>query len=373
MKNLREILDIPEISMHILKAVINGVVLTDDKANILWVNDAFTSLTDYTLEEVKGKNPRILQSGYHYPEFYRSMWEKLSQGVPWRGEMLNKRKDGTLYFEEMTITPITVDDRKFYIAVKQNITSRKDVEKKIKNSEKKLQETANKLSVINDNLKDFAYMASHDLKDPLRTIYSILPLITEKIKNGETQEAIESIAIVSESVSNSLVLIDDLLEWCKIDGRDVEYQVTDVKTVIESALHNLQERIKNTYKTVNFVFQKAYPTINCDVELISNVYQNLISNALKFNISETINIEFTCSLNDKKQYIFGVKDNGIGIEERYLKYIFFPLKRLHRQDEISGTGIGLSICRKIVDKHSGKIWACSKVGKGSHFKFTIAQ
>jgi PAS domain S-box-containing protein len=373
MHDLYEIPDIPKISTHILKAVINGIVLTDDKGDILWVNSAFTGLTGYTLAEVKGKNPRLLQSGYHKPEFYEAMWKKLTQNIPWRGEMLNRRKDGALYFEEMTITPITINGKKLYIAIKQNITARKVAEKKAKNYEKKLQETANKLQVTNDNLKDFAYMASHDLKDPLRTISGLLPEIIENIKAGKSESATESLEAIFTSVENSKHLVNDLLEWCKIDGKDVECMSMDIRPCIDKALVNLQGRIQaiKEVRSVNFTFKPSYPEVFCDPDLITNVYQNLISNALKFNRSPEVNIEFTCGLNDKKQYIFGVKDNGLGIEERFLKYIFFPLKRLYRQEEISGTGIGLSICKKIIDKHHGRIWACSKIGKGSHFKFVL--
>jgi PAS domain S-box-containing protein len=486
MQTLREI---PEISTFILEAVANGIVLTDKDGNILWVNTAFTDLTGYELDEVRGKNPRILQSGYHDKEFYAKIWEKLIQNVSWRGEILNKKKDGSLYFEEMTITPIIINDKTFYIAIKQNITSRKDTEKRIKNNEekfkrlfysnplpcaiytlqynlvesnkmweeftgynavkkvgahiikdlnliqrfdpekilnaldkeevlkvpvkitdsegnikdcietiqlidledmkgilhvsfditrikqieKKLQETTSKLLSTNNNLKDFAYMASHDLKEPLRTINSLLPIIIEKIEKNNKEEAIENLSLLTGSISNSLRLIDDLLDWCRIDGKEMEYKKTNIKVAIDKAIYNLQERINNMAlsKKVNFIFQKEYPDMMCDKDLIANVYQNLISNALKFNASAEINIEFTYNLNEKKQYIFGVKDNGIGIEEKFLKYIFYPLKRLHRQDEIAGTGIGLSICKKILDRHSGKIWACSKIDKGSHFKFII--
>ena len=234
--------------------------------------------------------------------------------------------------------------------------------------EKTKSESANKdLQVANKELEQFAYVASHDLQEPLRTISIFVGLIEEKY-SGKTDEDTELyLKQIVNAASKMQNLIKDLLDFSQI-GRNISFAATDCNNILKEVIANLGATIKESKAKITSTVLPV--VIGNEIEL-RQLFQNLISNAIKFHKKNSNpEIEITCVEKDT-EYLFAFKDNGIGLEEQYKDRIFIIFQRLHTSTEYAGTGIGLATCKKIVALHNGKIWMESKLGHGSIFYFTI--
>lgn len=234
--------------------------------------------------------------------------------------------------------------------------------------EKTKSESANKdLQVANKELEQFAYVASHDLQEPLRTISIFVGLIEEKY-SGKTDEDTELyLKQIVNAASKMQNLIKDLLDFSQI-GRNISFAATDCNNILKEVIANLGATIKESKAKITSTVLPV--VIGNEIEL-RQLFQNLISNAIKFhkkNSKPEIEITF---VEKDTEYLFAFKDNGIGLEEQYKDRIFIIFQRLHTSTEYAGTGIGLATCKKIVALHNGKIWMESKLGHGSIFYFTI--
>ena len=234
--------------------------------------------------------------------------------------------------------------------------------------EKTKSESANKdLQVANKELEQFAYVASHDLQEPLRTISIFVGLIEEKY-SGKTDEDTELyLKQIVNAASKMQNLIKDLLDFSQI-GRNISFAATDCNNILKEVIANLGATIKESKAKITTTVLPV--VIGNEIEL-RQLFQNLISNAIKFhkkNSKPEIEITF---VEKDTEYLFAFKDNGIGLEEQYKDRIFIIFQRLHTSTEYAGTGIGLATCKKIVALHNGKIWMESKLGHGSIFYFTI--
>jgi len=218
----------------------------------------------------------------------------------------------------------------------------------------------------NKELEQFAYVASHDLQEPLRMISSFTQLLAVRYKDKLDKEANEFIKFAVDGALRMQRLINDLLQYSRIETKGKTLLFTDMHTILGQTLNNLHIIIKEKNALVT---NDELPNILADGGQMVQLLQNLIGNALKFcNTLPRIHISAT---EETDHYLFSVKDNGIGIEPQYFNRIFQIFQRLHAKDEYSGTGIGLAICRRIVERHGGKIWVESLLGKGTTFKFTI--
>jgi PAS domain S-box-containing protein len=234
-------------------------------------------------------------------------------------------------------------------------------------AETELQRYAAELEQRNEELQQFAYVASHDLQEPLRMVVSYLQLLERRYKNRLDEDAQEFINFAVEGATRMHELIRGLLAYSRIgrDGRVLES--TDTQVVLDRALANLEVTIAENDAIVT---SGALPTIKADASQMEQLFQNLIGNALKFRGGSQPQIH----VESKKQedgWLFSVQDNGIGIDPQYADRIFVIFQRLHTRDEYPGTGIGLAICRRIVERHDGRIWLDSEPGRGSTFFFTI--
>jgi PAS domain S-box-containing protein len=218
----------------------------------------------------------------------------------------------------------------------------------------------------NKDLQQFAYVASHDLQEPLRMVTSFTQLLAKKYGDKLDKEAQEFINFTVDGAKRMHNLINDLLSYSRVQTRGKAFASLDMTVLLNRAIENLSVVIKETRAIITF---DELPFISGDEGQITQLLQNLIGNALKFNnyIPE-IHIGFK---EDDLNYVFFVKDNGIGIEEQYFERIFIIFQRLVAKDEYPGTGIGLSICKSIVERHGGRIWVESEFGKGTTFYFTI--
>ena len=528
---LRESQERLQLQFTLLQSAANGLVITGRDGAIQWVNDAFTRLTGYSAAEAIGQNPRLLKSGRQDAAFFKELWETILDGRVWQGEIVNKRKDGSVYTEEMTITPVKSAGGEIthFVAVKQDVSARKQAEEALRRSNARLnllaenavellrsespQQTVNalcrkllefldcqvffnylvdeakgklhlnacwgipaeemskvewldfgvavcgcvardgcrivaenipatpdprtelvksfgvqayachpliaqgrvlgtlsfgtrhrarftedELSLMkavadqvamalerrqaqaelvrmakelldsNAELQQFAYVASHDLQEPLRAVAGYISLIEERFRDKLDEKGRQHVAGAIEGAERMHALINDLLELSRVGSRAKAFQATDLNAVLDVALHNLGPRIRECGATVT---RDSLPMLEVDGSQITLLFQNLISNALKFHSDRPPEIRITARP-QSGHWLFAVADNGIGIESQYFERIFQIFQRLHTRKRYPGTGIGLAICKKIVERHGGRLWVESEPGIGSTFYFTLS-
>jgi len=230
-----------------------------------------------------------------------------------------------------------------------------------------LAQLAQDLERSNAELKKFAYVASHDLQEPLNQVANYVQLLEMRYRqelDGETQEFM---GYVVEGVSLMQTLIDDVLAYSRVDVKGIEFKVIEVEKSLERALNSLRQRIQETGAEITY---ESLPTAMADNTQLMQLFQNLIGNAIKFRGSEIPKIHIGAQ-RQEDSWLFSVSDNGIGLEPQFSERIFIIFQRLHTRDEYPGTGMGLAICKKIVECHRGRIWVESELGKGATFYFTI--
>jgi light-regulated signal transduction histidine kinase (bacteriophytochrome) len=229
-----------------------------------------------------------------------------------------------------------------------------------------LEKLKDDLELKNKELSQFAYLVSHDLKEPLRTMSSYIQYIKEEYQNQLDSNAEKLLGYISNAASRMAQLINDLLDFSKTDNEKVKTQV-DCKKLIEIIQQDLSSKISETQTSI---IVNDLPEITGYETELRLLFQNLISNAIKFT-KPNVHPEVTISAVNNNGWIFSVKDNGIGIANEHREKIFKAFKRLHSKNEYEGTGIGLAHCKKIIDMHEGHIWVDSEIGKGSTFNFFI--
>ncbi len=227
--------------------------------------------------------------------------------------------------------------------------------------------TQQELARSNDDLEQFAYAASHDLQEPLRTITSYIGLIRDRYADSLDENAEEFIRFAIDGAERMSQLIEDLLEYSRIDTQARPFEPVTCNDVVAATIENLDQAIKQASAVVECF---DLPVINGDEPQLSRMFQNLIGNALKFRGQADPHIRIGANLREDK-WVFAVEDNGIGIAPEYQPQIFGMFTRLHSRSRYEGTGIGLALCNKIAQRHGGKIWVESEVGNGSVFRFTI--
>jgi PAS domain S-box-containing protein len=242
----------------------------------------------------------------------------------------------------------------------RDITERKEAEKILKLR-------LGELSRSNKELEQFAYVSSHDLQEPLRMIASYLQLLDRKYKGKLDAKADKYINFSVDGATRMQNLIDDLLAFSRVTTQAKEFEPTNMESIYNETLSNLELSIRNTDAVIS---HDHLPIVLADKTQIAQVFQNLISNAIKFHSKDKpkINISVT---KENDHWLFAVQDNGIGIDPKHSDRIFEVFKRLHKKRDYPGTGIGLAICKKIIEKHNGQIWEESELGKGSVFYFTL--
>jgi len=220
----------------------------------------------------------------------------------------------------------------------------------------------------NEDLQQFAYVASHDLQEPLRAIVSFSQLLEDKYKDKIDKDGKEFIHFITDGAKKMNILIKDLLSYSRITTQAKPSKVTNLENILKDALFNLQESIKESEAVITY---DKMPILKVDKTQFIQLFQNMLSNGIKFRRREPPRIHIGVKkIND--EWLFTVKDNGIGIESKYFSKIFNIFYRLHTKEEYPGTGIGLPICKKIVQRYGGNIWVKSEFGKGSTFYFTIS-
>jgi len=236
-----------------------------------------------------------------------------------------------------------------------------------KRREEELKKLSEELARSNTDLRDFAYVASHDLKKPLQSIEGFAKLLARRYKGKLDAKADEFIEYIGSGVKRMQMFIKDLLEYSQVGAKEKKFKPTDCSGVVQKAVGNLQAAIEESNAVVTY---DELPTVMVDTPQMISLLQNLIDNAIKFRGKEAPRIYISAERKGD-EWVFSIRDNGIGIDPKDSELIFGMFQRLHGSTDYPGTGIGLAICKKIIERHGGRIWVESEAGKGSTFYFTM--
>jgi signal transduction histidine kinase len=274
-------------------------------------------------------------------------------------------KEAFHILDEISAYYLEVEGKAFDVLFK----IRQETEQKLEKTVKKLENTTSELKRSNAELSQFAYMASHDLQEPLRMVASYMQLLQKRYGEKLDPTAREFIEYAVDGTKRMKLLIDDLLEYSRIGTRGHEFEKTSISSVVTEVISNLHTLITETGARIEHA---GLPEIHADRMQMIQLFQNLISNSLKFRSTAPPQIWIDYK-RKKTEHMFSVRDNGIGISREYWNRIFVIFQRLHSREEYPGTGIGLAICKKIIERHEGRIWLESEPGKGSVFYFTVSK
>ncbi len=391
-----------------LEAAANGIAITDSHGTILWANAAFVALTGYSVEEFVGKNPRILKSGEHDKMFYRALWATILHGEVWRGELVNRRKDGTLYHEEMAITPLLDAQGRIshFIAIKQDISTRKAVEQALsaaKTSAEKAKSIAEEANLAKDH---FLAVLSHELRTPLTPVQMGVSMLQDR-PDLDLQMR-ETLEMVRRNVEMEARLIDDLLDVTRIARGKIELTRSPVElcTVIHGAVEVCKPDIEARGLKFGVDLGPAPYWVEADVPRLQQVFWNLLKNAIKFtphggSVSircrpeggpgvesqgagegsgfgvQGSGVPIQCSPEPPTLNPFVVVeviDSGMGIERESLSRIFRAFEQAERAitRQFGGLGLGLAISKALVELHGGTIEAHSEGrDKGATFRIQL--
>jgi len=272
------------------------------------------------------------------------------------------RKNGSLVWVELAVA-LARDPHghpQYEIAMFDDITERKSAEQALKDAHEELKRS-------NAELEQFAYVASHDLQEPLRMVSSYTQLVMRRYGDRLDGDAKEFMNYVVDGAARMKQLIEDLLAYSRVGTKGKDFKPVAVENALERAVTNLHAAIEESGAEIT---HDALPTVNADEVQLAQLFQNLMGNALKFRGPEKARIHIKAT-ETPSDFCFFVADNGIGIEPQYFERIFMLFQRLHTKGDYPGTGIGLAICKKVVERHGGRIWVESEPGKGSSFNFTL--
>jgi len=338
----------------------DAIIVRDLTGRINYWNGGAEKMYGYTQKEALGQLSHLLLKTEFAKPLQKIEAELFSEGG-WGGEVNQVTKDGHQIIVDSRQAIKTDEQGKSIgiVEINTNITDRKQVEEK--------QSALKEMERVNAELEQFASVASHDLQEPLRAIASCLHILEKTYKGRLDKDADELIDYAIEGAQRMRALINDLLSLSRTEHDQVTFSPTPVPEVIERVKTNLAAAIDESKATITY---NGLPVLSANNTLLTQLFQNLISNAIKFRSDHPPEINIDAS-RENGNWLFSVKDNGIGFEQSYADRIFQPFKRLHSRDKYPGSGIGLPICKRIIEKHGGKIWAESQPGKGTIFNFTI--
>ncbi|HEY9725254.1 MAG TPA: ATP-binding protein [Chroococcales cyanobacterium] len=279
------------------------------------------------------------------------------------GLRLSPRKSFDLWKETVRLKSLPWKQ----VEIKAALELRKAIINIVLRQADELAQLAQDLERSNAELKKFAYVASHDLQEPLNQVANYVQLLEMRYEEQLDEDAKEFINFAVEGVSLMQTLIDDVLAYSRVDVQAIAFQLTEVEKSLDYALGNLRTRISESGAVIT---QEPLPTVMADNTQLMQLFQNLIGNAIKFRSNQPPEIHVGAQ-RVEDAWLFSVRDNGIGIDPQFADRIFVIFQRLHTRDEYPGTGMGLAICKKIVECHRGQIWVESEVGQGATFYFTI--
>jgi PAS domain S-box-containing protein len=336
----------------IVESAADAIVITNAKGTVEYANQAFTSLTGYNLQEVIGLNPRVLQSGKTPESTYRDMWHTILDGRVWRGELKNKRKDGSIYDADLTIAPIfnAQDSIDKFVAIQRDISKIREV----------------------DRMKtEFLATAAHELRTPITTILGYAEILaSEKIQISATETA-TFLNYIHEQAHHLSRLVTDLLDVSKIEaGRafDISPKQLNPRSIFEKISQQWHE--KSPHHNVELIGPPVWPELKVDSTRLEQVLHNLLSNAVKYS-PQGGSIRIIAEPNPTGLRI-SIQDEGIGMSLDEQKHLFQRFWRANNSSTaVEGTGLGMVIVKHIIEAHGGKIWVASQKGQGTTVNFLL--
>jgi len=476
------------------------VAITDPQGKITYVNDKFCAISKYAREELLGQDHRLINSGYHSKEFIRNLWATIMRGRVWKGEIKNRAKDGSFYWVDTTIVPfLNKDDKpRQYVAIRADITERKQAEVRLRESEQRFATMANsipqlawiaradgfilwynqrwyeytgttaeqmegwgwqsvhdpqllpevmakwkvaiaagrpfemefplrgadecfrrfltraqpflnasgqveqwfgtntdvdelkrveaeiktlnaeleqrvaertaELEAANKDLEAFSYSVSHDLRAPLRAVNGFAGIVLEDFGRQIPEEGRRHLERIRNGGQRMGRLIDDLLAFSRLNRQSVNRQSVDSARLVREALDELKPQREGRQLELRIA---ELPPCQADPALLKQVWVNLLSNAIKYSRDRAPAVVEIGARQEERENVFFVRDNGAGFDMQYGNKLFGVFQRLHRADQFEGTGVGLAIVRRIVQRHGGRVWAEGKVDQGATFYFTL--
>ncbi len=347
----------------LIEQATDAICITDADMKVIDINPIGCKMMGYSKEEFMGLSVAELLVVDDLAANPLKL-EELKSGNSIRNQRRFKRKDGT-FIELETNVQILQDGRWMLFA--HDITERKEAEEKLQLSEAILELKNKELQQKNKELEQFAYVASHDLQEPLRTTTGFVELIKKQYKGKLDKNADKYLEFISEASGRMKVLINDLLDFSRI-GKNAALKKIDCNLMMQQMLADITVLVKESHATIQY---SSLPVVEGYPTEIKLLFQNLVINAIKFRKKEDAPQIKITAVQTKGYWQFAISDNGIGLEPKYSERIFEIFRQLHTKKEYAGSGIGLAHCKKIVELHNGKIWVQSEPGKGSTFYFTI--
>ena len=350
----------------LLEAAPDAMVVVNQGGEIVLLNVQAEKQFGYRRDELLGqKVTNIIPEGFAerlIADGLRSAEDALAQQIGTGIELTGRRKDGSEFPIEIMLSPLESAEGILVTAAIRDITARKK-------AEAHLLQKVEELNRSNEELGQFAYIASHDLQEPLRMVASYTQLLSRRYKGKLDSDADEFIAFAVDGASRMQRLIQDLLAYSRVGTKGKDLLDTSSEEALQQALMNLRGAIEESGALVT---HDPLPTVLADEMQLIQLFQNLVGNAIKYQSPGVPKVHISAARNGGKKWTFSVQDNGLGIDPQYFERIFGMFQRLHKREEFAGTGIGLAICKKIVERHGGSISVESQPGQGSTFRFALA-
>ncbi|WP_162127911.1 PAS domain S-box protein [Flavobacterium phycosphaerae] len=357
----QKIIETTQLLSETLESIQDGFYTLDNQWNITYWNKEAERISGKTKDEMIGRNFWELYEGRISEKIHTAFYKAKAQNKPIRIEVYSKI---TRNWFELNAFPSIMGLTIYF----KNITERKKTESKLKKINRSLENHVKELAISNQELEQFAYVASHDLQEPLRMVTSFLSQIEKKYEDVLDDKGKKYIFFAVDGAKRMRQIILDLLEFSRIGKYETKLEEVDLNSVVEEIKLLYYQQIEEKKATVN---NEVLPKIRTHSAPIKQVFQNLISNGLKYS-APGINPIITISCQETNTaWRFEIKDNGIGINKEYFTKIFIIFQRLHNKEEYSGTGMGLAITKKIIENLRGHVWLESEEGKGTSFFFTI--
>lgn len=340
---------------------VDAIFWINQDARIIYVNRRACEKLGYSRDELLNMSVHDIDPGFPaeaWPDHWREVRERKSFSI----ESEHRTRSGETFPVEVSVNFVEFEGQEYNCATARDISERRQTEE----TQKQLM---NELVKSNAELQQFAYVASHDLQEPLRMVASYVQLLKKRYRDELDDDARDFIDYASDGAARMRLMIDDLLEYSRLDTKGHAFGSTDSEEALSVAVVNLSEAVKDSGAEIT---HDRLPIVFADRTQLTLVFQNLLANAIKFHGSEAPRVHVSAAKRDG-EWVFSVADNGIGIDSRYQDRIFIIFKRLHSREEYPGTGIGLAVCKRIIDRHNGHIWFESEPGQGATFYFSIPE
>jgi PAS domain S-box-containing protein len=351
----------------LLEAAPDAMVVVNEAGEIVLLNGQAEKQFEYRRDELLGQRVKnIIPKGFAerlIADGLRSAADAIAQQMGTGIELTGRRKDGSEFPIEIMLSPLESTEGILVTAVIRDISVRKKAEVHLL---RKLEE----LKRSNEELGLFANIASHDLQEPLRMVAGFTQLLSKRYKGKLDSDADEFIAFAVDGANRMQRLIQDLLTYSRVGTKGRDLIDTSSEEAFQQAITNLRPSIEESKALVT---HDPLPAVLADEMQLIQLFQNLVGNAIKYQRPGVPRIHVSAARNDGEKWVFSVQDNGLGIESKYFDRIFGMFQRLHKREEFDGTGIGLAICKKIVERHGSSISVDSQLGEGYIFRFALAE